>query len=605
MTRQVQDGRRLRMDDVRRVLVIDLTTASSQVKLFDAAGTLGLGGKVLGIRLLEKYLDLAADPLAPGNVIVITPSLLSAHGMYGSNRFGAFSKSPLTGVWLECYCGGTFGRALRETGWDAVVIRGAAQQPVQLHVTAEGAEIRPAAHLWGTDTATTEAESLSQLPKRSSALCIGVAGENLVRVASVMHENAHTLGRGGLGAVFGSKKLKVFTVTSSGPLKAETEPRFVEMRRHVASQAMEAPATRNYHLYGTPVMVALVNEAGAFPTDFFTKGAAPHRATLEVERWHEWCTVENLTCPPCLLQCRKVLTITEGPEAGRHIHGPEYETLFAFGGSCMVEHALDVAKLNERCNLLGLDTMSTANLVGAAIKATELGRLSDGPKAVDVGAISSLLDEIATRSTSTGEALAQGMEPALGAFGMAAWSTTSKGLDPAGYEPRRLKGMALSYALSPRGACHLRATFYKPELGGLLNGLDDDTFVQTYIDWEDRMLLMDSFTMCRFYRDLLTWDFMTAAATQLNGAPVTKPELERLCTQTLTRIRRFNFSLGLSPADDTVAERFFTQATDKAPALDREELERRVRFYWVKRGWGSEGYPPGPVDSAMALSAAP
>jgi aldehyde:ferredoxin oxidoreductase len=289
-----------------------------------------------------------------------------------------------------------------------------------------------------------------------------------------------------------------------------------------------------------------------------------------------------------------VLTITQGPEAGRHIHGPEYETIFAFGGSCMVEHALDVAKLNERCNLLGLDTMSTANLVSAAIKATELGRLSDGPKAGDVGAISRVLDEVATRSTSTGEALAQGMVPALEALGMMEWSTTSKGLDPAGYEPRRFKGMALSYALSPRGACHLRTTFYKPELGGLLDGLDDDTYVQTYIDWEDRMLLMDSFTMCRFYRDLLTWDFMTAAATQLNGAPVTKPELEQLCTETLTRIRRFNFALGLSPADDTVAERFFHQATDKAPALDREELERRVQIYWVKRGWGSEGYPPGP-----------
>jgi aldehyde:ferredoxin oxidoreductase len=152
--------------------------------------------------------------------------------------------------------------------------------------------------------------------------------------------------------------------------------------------------------------------------------------------------------------------------------------------------------------------------------------------------------------------------------------------------------MALSYAVSPRGACHLRATFYKPELGGLLDGLDDDAYVQTYIDWEDRMLLMDSLTMCRFYRDLLTWDFMTSAATQLNGTPVTRPELERLCNETLTRIRRFNFLQGLSPADDTVAERFFLEATDKAPALDRVELSRRVQLYWIKRGWGNEGYPP-------------
>jgi aldehyde:ferredoxin oxidoreductase len=152
--------------------------------------------------------------------------------------------------------------------------------------------------------------------------------------------------------------------------------------------------------------------------------------------------------------------------------------------------------------------------------------------------------------------------------------------------------MALSYAVSVRGACHLRATFYKPELAGLLDGLDDDAHVQTYIDWEDRMLLMDSLIMCRFYRDLLTWDRIASAATQLNGAPVTKAELERLSTETITRIRRLNLAFGLTPADDTVAERFFREPTDKAPALDREELQRRVRLYWVKRGWTEEGLPP-------------
>jgi aldehyde:ferredoxin oxidoreductase len=578
--------------DIRRLLVVDLTTGSQRVQEFDAAGTLGLGGKVLAIRLLEEYLRPATDPLGPDNVVVITPSLLSAYGMYGSNRFGAFSKSPLTGIWLEGYCGGTFGRAMRETGWDALVVRGAAGSPVHLHLDSAGAEVRPADHLWGKDTATTETELLSQLEKRSAVLSIGAAGENLVRVASVMHEGAHTLGRGGLGAVFGCKRLKCVSVSSPGPLKGEAQEQFVEMRRHVAALALEAPATRNYHRFGTPVMVALVNEAGAFPTDFFVKGAAPHRSTLEVERWHEWCTVENHSCPPCQLQCRKVLTVTDGPEAGRRIHGPEYETLYAFGGSCMVERAIDVARLNERCNLLGLDTMSAANLVGVAIKATALGRLADGPRAGDVEAVARLLGEMAGRSTPTGETLALGMDSALAAFGMPEWSVTSKGLDPAGYEPRRLKGMALSYALSPRGACHLRATFYKPELGGLLEGLDDEAYVQTYIDWENRMVLMDSFTMCRFYRDLLTWDFMTSAAAQLHGAPVTKPELERLCTDTLTRVRRFNFSAGLSPAGDTVADRFFREPTDKAPALDRDELERRVRIYWAKRGWGEEGYPP-------------
>lgn len=580
------------MADRKRLLFVDLTAGVWRTEEFDAAGTLGLGGKVLAIRLLEKYLDPAAEPLSPDNVIVVAPSLISAYGVSGSNRFGAFTRSPLTGIWLESYCGGSFARTFQETGWDALVISGAAADPVHLHLTADGAEFRSAADLWGTDTFAVEAELLAGLDRRSAALSIGVAGENLVKVACVIHEQAHTLGRGGLGAVFGSKKLKAVTVTSAGLRHVDTQEQFAATRKEISRLATESPATINYRRFGTPVMVALVNEAGAFPTDFFAKGTAPHRATLEAEHWPEWATTESDTCIPCQLRCRKRLILTSGPEAGREIHGPEYETLYAFGGSCLVERALDVAKLNERCNMLGIDTMSGANLAAVAIKAREAGRLPEGPAAGDVDAIGHLLDQIAARSTPLGETLSEGMDDALAAFGMSDRTITSKRLDPAGYEPRRLRGMALSYALSVRGACHLRATFYKPELGGLLKDLDDEACVRTYIDWEDRMLILDSLTFCRFYRDLVGWDLLRSAAQQLGGSPVTKEQLEALSTETITRIRRFNMIWGCTPADDTIAERFFLEPTDTAPPVDREELQRRVRLYWVMRGWGEEGRPP-------------
>jgi len=579
------------MSATRKILFVDLSRGASRVDEIDSRGSLGLGGKVLGIRLLERYLDPATDPLAPENVIAFTPSRLVAYGMSGSDRFGAFTRSPLTGIWLESYCGGTFARTLCETGWDAVVITGAAPDPVHLHIDAEGARILPAAALWGKDTFATEAEILCGLDRRSGVLSIGVAGENLVTVASVMHDEAHTLGRGGLGAVFGSKKLKAVSATSPGGLKPQTQEQFVQTRRDVSKLALDSPTATAYHNYGTPVMVSLLNAAGTFPTDFFTKGSAPHRATLEAEHWPEWAVVEHDTCPPCPLRCRKRLTFKNGPEAGRELHGPEYETLYAFGGSCMVEHARDVAKLSERCNRLGIDTISGANLVAVAIKAKQLGLLADAPDPGDVEAISALLGELAARSTPLGETLAQGMDDALADLGMSDWSITSKRLDPAGYDPRRLKGMALSYAVNVRGACHLRATFYKAELGGLLEGLDDEAFVRTYIDWEDRMLLLDGLTMCRFYRDFMNWDRLVSSVTQLNEAPVTKEELERLSTETITRIRRLNLAFGATPADDTVAERFFREPTDVAPALDREELGRRVGIYWVMRGWTEEGLP--------------
>ncbi|MBN1629897.1 MAG: aldehyde:ferredoxin oxidoreductase [Thermoleophilia bacterium] len=583
------------MVDTGKVLYVDLTSGLSHVEEIDAQGSLGLGGKVLGIWLLEHYLDPGVDPLAPENVVALTPSKLVAYGMSGTDRFGVFTKSPLTGIWLETYSGGSFAKTLCETGWDAVVISGAAPQPVHLHIDAEGARMLPASDLWGKDTFAVEAEILAKLDRRSSVLSIGVAGERLVRIASVMHEQAHTLGRGGLGAVFGSKMLKAVSATSPGPTKPQTQEQFAKTRKEISALAVDSPTATTYHTWGTPVMVALLNEAGTFPTDFFSKGAAPHRATLEVEHWAEWASVENLTCSPCPLRCRKHLTLTEGPEAGRELHGPEYETLYSFGGSCMVEHARDVAILNERCNMLGIDSISGGNLAAIAIKAKQLGLVDEGPDPGDVGAIGALLEAVATRSTPIGELLAQGMDDALAGLGMSDWSITSKRLDPAGYDPRRLKGMALSYAVNVRGACHLRATFYKAELGGILDGLDDDAYVQTYIDWEDRMLVMDGLTMCRFYRDLMTWNRIVSSVEQLNGEPVTREQLEQLSNETVTRIRRFNMACGITPADDTVAERFFREPTDKAPALDRAELERRVRIYWMKRGWGEDGMPPDTV----------
>jgi aldehyde:ferredoxin oxidoreductase len=145
------------------------------------------------------------------------------------------------------------------------------------------------------------------------------------------------------------------------------------MRTEIAELAAKSPVGVGYRDFGTPAVTSLTNELGAFPTDFFTKGTAPRRSTLEAEGWAEWATREHLPCPPCPMRCRKRLTLTEGPEKGRVIHGAEYEALYSFGGSCLVEHARDVALLSERCNRLGVDTVSTGNLVAAAIKARELG----------------------------------------------------------------------------------------------------------------------------------------------------------------------------------------------------------------------------------------
>jgi aldehyde:ferredoxin oxidoreductase len=584
----------IEMETPVSLLVVDLDSGIYTKEILTPKGIVGMGGKSLGILLLERFLDPSIDPLSPTNPIILCSSPLASYAFPGSNRLAAFTKSPLTGAWLESYVGGSISRTLRETCWDAVVIKGSSPDPCRVHIDPSGATILPAEELWGLDAMETERRVVRAIGGRSAVLSIGPAGENLVTFAAVMHEEAHALGRGGLGAVFGSKHLKALSVQSSGPSKRESSAAFAASRLAISRLAMESPLSNNYRKFGTPMMVAIMNEAGAFPSDFWTKGRVPHRASLEAEGWPDWAKVETDTCNPCPMRCRKRLTLLEGPEAGTSLHGPEYETLYVFGGSCMVKDARDVARLNERCNRLGMDTISAGNILALAMKGKELGRISEGPTKGNVDELLVWLDAVAYRTPGLGAILSRGMDSAASELGIAELSITSKGLDPAGYESRKMPGMALSYALSPRGACHLRTTFYKAELSGAIKGLEARAFVDTFIDWENRLVLADSLIMCRFYRDFLTWDQLCVAASELAGQAVTKVELQETCNDVLTRIRRLNFAMGLSPADDSLPERFFSEATDFAPALDRAKFEGWIHMYWEHRLWGADGFPPAP-----------
>ena len=587
---------------MRRVLHVDLGAVAydtgaggTRVEEVDVTPIAGLGGKALAIDLLERYLDPDSAPLSAGNVVVLTSSPLAAYAFSGSNRLGAFCRSPLTGAFLESYVGGNAGRALREAGWDAVVLHGAAAGPVRLHLMRRAPRSSRPTTCGASTPSPTDDALTAVLGKRSVALVIGPGGETQNAVASVQAEKDHSLGRGGLGAVFGSKLLKAVTITSPGALRLTPLDGFDEMRKKVSQLATDSPAANAYRRMGTPMMVALLNEAGGFPAGYWTEGTVAHRATLEAEHYPEWATVETGTCPPCPMRCRRHLTLTEGPDAGREIHGPEYETLYSFGGLCMVEHARDVLLLHEECNRLGVDTISAGNLVALAIEAGRQGRLEGAPALGDVAAITALLRAMARRSTPLGDTLAGGIRAAADVLGMGDQAIHVKGMEPAGYDPRALRGMALAYATSPRGACHLRATFYKPILGGLTQDLDAEGIAALFVDFEDRLFLFDCLVMCRFYRDFLTWDDLVVAANTLaaeTAAPGTavqtidQGELQTLARDLLTRVRRLNFRFGLTAADDTLPSTVLHRAPGRQAAAGRRGVPRHADRVLRRPGLG-------------------
>ena len=238
----------------------------------------------------------------------------------------------------------------------------------------------PADDLWGLDVFETEAALAAGAAKRSSTMIIGPAGEHQVICASVQLEKDHALGRGGLGAVFGSKGAQGHHGNLTGVDAAGSPaPPSPKCARRCRTSPPTRPRGQAYRRLGTPMMVAVLNEAGSFPTRYWESGRAPHREKLEAENYPSWAKVETGTCPPCPVRCRRHLTILEGPHAGREVHGPEYETLYSFGGLCMVESAEDVLLLHEECNRLGVDTMSVGNVIALAIKAGQDGVVDGAP----------------------------------------------------------------------------------------------------------------------------------------------------------------------------------------------------------------------------------
>ena len=290
------------------------------------------------------------------------------------------------------------------------------------------------------------------------------------------------------------------------------------------------------------------------------------------------------------MRCRKTLTIREGPHAGRIIKGPEYETLYAFGGLCMVEQAEDVL-LHPRAMQPPGHGHHQRRQPGRASPSGpgSPARRDDAPAPGDVPAIHALLEAMAHRSTPLGDLLAHGIRAAAAQLGMADEAVHVKGMEPAGYDPRALRGMALAYATSPRGACHLRATFYKPILGGLTKDLDPAGVAALFVDFEDRLFLFDCLTLCRFYRDFLTWEDLLVATSELAGRPVSREEVQALIGDLHTRLRRLNFAMGLSAADDTLPRPFMEDPLDGKEPIGADELGDLLSEYWTLRGWGPQG----------------
>jgi aldehyde:ferredoxin oxidoreductase len=388
----------------------------------------------------------------------------------------------------------------------------------------------------------------------------------------------------------GSKRLKAVLFKGNRKRSLYDETTVGEFSKKIATEGKENPGAKAYKSMGTPMMVKIVNDAGAFPTRYWSEGKCDHGEKINSDALHALCQVAPRACLKCFLACGRMTTVQHGRHGGLKLEGPEYETIYAFGGLCLIDSIEEIAYLNDLCDRLGMDTISAGNLCAFTIEAARRGKIEHKIDYGNVDAIAELLKKIARRE-DIGDVLAQGIRVAAKKWDLEDIAVHVKGLEPPGYDPRLLKGMGLAYATSDRGACHLRATFYKPELSGMIDPNAIQGKAEMFVDFEDRLTIFDALILCRFYRDLYPWEQLKEIIHLVTGLDVNQKSLQQKAGAISDIVRRFNLREGLGPEDDRLPESLHRKLKKTGDLITEQELDYMLKDYYSLRGWDDKGHP--------------
>jgi aldehyde:ferredoxin oxidoreductase len=578
-----------------RILKVDLDRKNFKMDTIDdAIYEKYLGGKGLASYLLSELNPPGVDPLSPENTLIFTTGPLGGSTVWGSCRYGVYTKAPLTGFFSESYSGGRTPDMIDSTGVDAVVIQGKCAEPAVLTVHPGGVDFHAAGELWGMETYGVEDAINERFARekyrKKGALVIGPAAENLVRFGCIKNDYWRSAGRTGAGTVMGSKKIKGILFTGNRKRPQADEAAVKAFSKNFMAEFKDHAADNAYRTLGTPMLVKMTNTAGAFPNRYWSKGTMENWENISAEALVEKMDPTPHACGKCFMACGQLGTVKEGRHAGLKIEGPEYETIYAFGGLCLIDSIEEIAYLNDICDRLGMDTISAGNLCAFTIEAARRGKVDYKINYGEVDAIAELLQKMARRE-GIGEVLSQGIKHAAKEWDLADIAVHVKGLEPAGYDPRTLKGMGLAYATSDRGACHLRATFYKPELAGMIPPDQIEGKAEMFLDFEDRLAIFDTLILCRFYRDFYLWDVLEDVIHSVTGLDAGEKALKEKARAIATQIRRFNLREGMQPEDERLPKALHQALTDTGQVITEDQMEVMLKEYYQLQGWDEAGKP--------------
>jgi aldehyde:ferredoxin oxidoreductase len=562
-----------------------------------------IGGKGLGARLLYDEVKHGIDPLGPENKLIFTTG--PATGTIVPHKGHCISyKSPLTGIYGSSSAGGFFGDALKRAGYDVLIIGGRSKKPVYLWIDDEEVQIIDAKHLWGKNTFETNTMIKEELgDEEISVSRIGIAGENLVRFAGIFNDYSRTAGRCGAGSVMGSKNLKAVAVRGTKTIEVAKIDEMLEFMEEFYKTVKETPATGTaYPRWGTPGGVSTANVMGVFPTRYWHKGTLNEYENINAEAIRGRLLVKDRACGSCVVNCSKLSVVKRGPYAGA-VAELDYETVYAFGGLCENSNLGSIVKANELCDEFGMDTMSAGNVIAFAMECYERGIITikdtEGIELVwgNHEAIIQMVKKIATR-TGLGNILADGVREAAKRLGKGAeeFAVHVKGLEPSGYDPRGMKGVALAFAVADRGACHLPSSVYTYELRGDVDRLSVEGKAAFLKNLEHRFAVCDTLILCRFFRDVYPWKTLVRLFPLLIGVEMNEADLKRIAERIVTLTRAFNVREGISRKDDFWPDKFYEEplphgSSGEGYVLKKNEFNRMLDEYYELSGWDHNGIP--------------
>jgi aldehyde:ferredoxin oxidoreductase len=584
------------------ILKIDLTTGETEDYQIPALWEKDfLGGASLAARILYSSLTPELDPLSPEAPLLFITGPLTGTSGPTTGRFVVCGKGPATGLWAESNIGGFWGTELRSAGYDGLWITGRAEAPIYLWLNGNKLEVREAAHLWGQNTYGTQETVKEEISEKSAHVCvIGPAGENQVLFASIMCDHGRMAGRTGLGAVMGAKNLKAIAVHGTQEIPIFDIAKYKPLRSESNRKLHDDNEAKILRDVGTGGVANYAEYLGAMPVKYYSRGSFENIDEISGAKMTETILTGRSACQGCVIACGRVVTL-KGDKFKRK--GPEHETMVGFGANLLNDNLEAIVELGELCDRYGMDTISTSNTIGLAFHLFETGLITEKDtnglalKWGDVDAIEELVNLIGRRE-GIGDLMAQGSRRFAAHFGAEEEAVQVNGLEVAYHDPRGVSGMALSYATSPRGACHNQSDYFFVDWGHTQEGIGITYFerqaqaeksanVARHQDWRT---IFNAIVMCIFAN--VEPEMQVKLINAACGLDWTIEDMLKAGERAWNLKRAINNRMGLRRENDKLPKALLEPVPDGGSAGFILDFEAMLSAYYEARGWDMETGKP-------------